>query len=297
MKKDFVKNQYVKEVDDLFSNLSGFSFDSYLSNVYDKKVPNYFKKYLKPEKKHVESLASELNGYFEGIQNNLYENIRNNPRGAMKTSLENLLFGNAENKEVFSTKISETVEELSYATNVLAAEGYKIWNVKYNTPGVGRIARGKLKKLIGEEDLPEFDETKKKIEKLKESTYLFLDYVGFDSEKKISVEDVGNRYQERMKSYGDFTDSRRLLVYDLDSELYEPKNAKQKKEIFDESVKVEWISNRGSKLEEMTESERNVDFERFNRRKEKQRQREFIGSNYNSWWEKLIGYVGLIFNF
>jgi hypothetical protein len=297
MKKNYRKGQYEKGIDNLFSSLSGFSLDNYLSNIYAEKVPGYFKKYLKPEKKYIENLAFELNDYVNRIQENLYENIRNNPSGAMKSSLEDLLFGNSKNKEAFCSKISETVEELSYATNILVAEGYKIWNVKYNTPGIGRVTINKLAGLTGQTDLPEFHETQQKIGELKNKTYDFLDYMGFDSENKIDSTEAANRYQEKMKSYGKYCDSRRLLAYDLESGRHKPLNASQEQEVFDKQVENDWVFSRGSKLEKMTESERNIDFEKFSRRKERQRRKDFAGHNYNSWWEKAIGYIGWFFGF
>ena len=295
MKKDFMKNQYEKGIDQLFSNMTGFNFDNYLSNIYNQKVPNYFKKYLAPEKEYVENLAFELNDYLSDIQNNLHKNIRNNPKKAMKTNLEDLIFRNEKEKQNFCNKIFNSVEELSYATNVLAAEAYKIWNVKYNTPGIGKIARKKLKDITGEEDLPEFSETKNKIENLKQETYIFLEYFGFDSNEELDQEVIKKAYQNKMKSFGDYTDGRRLLAYDLGNGTHEPKNARQEQEIFEENTLNQWGQSRGSKLEEMTESERNVDFEKFRQRKVKQRKKEAMGNNYNSWWEKLVAYVGYFF--
>jgi hypothetical protein len=39
------------------------------------------------------------------------------------------------------------------------------------------------------------------------------------------------------------------------------------------------------------------DCEKFRRRKEKQRKRDFLGHEYTFWWEKLIGYIGYLFGF
>jgi hypothetical protein len=238
---------------------------------------------------YLEDLAGELNEYVQEICKNFCNNLRDNPKECLKKSLENLLFNSKLDKENFSSKIYDTIEEINYASKILTAEGYRIWNVKYNTPIIGNIVRKKLKNFYGNEDLPKFCKLEKDIDEIKNNTCSFLSYLGFDSEKKISKDEIKVKYQERMKSYGSFTDNRRLLAYDLESGRYLPKNAQEELENFEKNIEEEYFK--------MNLKPNDINFEEYRKTKKKQRNLEFIKSNYNSWWEKFFGYIGYFFGF
>ena len=179
--------------------------------------------------------------------------------------------------------MAESVEELNYAAEIAAAEAYEIWNVKVNTPGIGRIAKSILKRRTGASDLPQFEETKSMIKGVSGKIYSFLDYVGFLPKGNISRKEAGKRYQQKMKSYGKFTDSRRLKAYDLDEGVESPKNASENKKDFERETIEEYNA--------MEHSEDGISFREFKRKKENKRKLEAIRSPYNSWWEKMVGYI------
>lgn len=292
METEFMKEQYTKGIDNLFSSFSQFNFNEYISSLYDRKIPSSLKRDLKPERAYIEGLASEVNDYLTEIQENLYSQIRNNPKKALGTSLENLIFGSEKGKKEFSSKISDAVEEISYVAEILATKKYKMWNNKCNIPIIGKIARMELKSIIGQDDLPEFKKTIIKINKLKENIYSFLDSLGLEVEDILSKNEIKKRYHTKMKSYGELTDDRRLLAYDLDCGLHEPRNAREEKELFEQEIFEQWFKFNESKLGRMTEFEKHTDFQKFIREKERERRLKAINHSYNSWWEKLIGYLG-----
>ena len=190
MNQEYVQNLFERKTNNILASLSYNGLDNYVSRIYNQKVPDYIKQYLAPERKYIDNLAHELNGHIYGMQRNFFKNIRDNPKEAMKKTLEELLFSSKEKKEEFGAKVSDTVEELSYAAQVMAAKGYEIWTVKYNTPVVGNFARRELRRRTGREDLPTFEETKRNIDALKQSTYNFLEYTGFDSHHRMPEESV-----------------------------------------------------------------------------------------------------------
>lgn len=280
---------YEKSIDFVFSKFGELSLDKYVNDIYERNVPLYFKKYLEPERRYIKDLSSELNVYFDNIKENIYSSLKNNPKETLGRSLEELLFLEKEDKEEFSNKLAESIEELVYVAEIMSAEGYRIWNIKSNIPGIGRIAKKKLKKYTGKEDLPSFEETKKEIKKLKEQAYSLLDYLGFSAEKRPPTSKIKQKYHQRMYSYGKMGDERRLLYYDLESGFESPKNNAESREEFEEEIRKEY-----SNLEKAVKGQT---FFEFKRDKERQRKLEAIQSPYNSWWEKFIGYVFYIFGF
>jgi hypothetical protein len=286
---------YQKGIDSLFSGINRFNFEEYVSNMYNNKVPDYIKKYLKPEAEYISELSSEMNNSIETIKENFYKNIKEDPKIALEKTLEEILFPSKKFKEDFSRKISESVEELGYTSEIALAEAYKIWKVKYNTPGVGYFAKKKLKEYTGREDLPKFEEAKDKIKEIKENTYSFLEYLGFENKSKLFREEVMKRYQKRMKSYGELSNGRRLLAYDLREEIEKPTNASEDNEEFQESIKEYYSKSKKIKLEDIAEED--FEFISYKRDKERQRKMEYTRSNYNSWFEKILGYISYIFGF
>jgi len=291
--KDFVidKSLYEKGIDSMFSKIGNLNAEDYLNNLYEEKVPEYFKNYIKPEKKYLSEIGSEFNQYINKIKDNVYDSLRNHPKESLEgLTLKVNLFSSKEDKDEFTRKISDSLEELSYAAEVMTAEGYRIWDVKSHMPGIGRIAKKQLKKYSGEEDLPPYREIKDKINDLKEGTYSILEDLGLSSKRRMPKNKVRKKYQERMKSYGIFTNDRRLLAYDLENGFEIPKNNYETDTEFKKEIMKDYSQLEKTAVEVPTFSE-------FKNKKERERQLEMIKSPYNSWWEKIVGYISYFFGF
>jgi hypothetical protein len=275
-------------LDGMLRKIPDFNIQREVSKFYYGKIPPYLGQYFKPELKYVLDIAGEINPYLSSIRKNLIDSFKQNPQKAMKTSLEGLLFPSQEFKEELCSKVRESVEEVAYAAEIAAIEGYKIWEVKSNLPLIGKVAKGKLKKAIGQEDLPPFKYVKKEIEDFKQKAYDFLEYIGFNSDKKITRGDIRKRYQQRMKGFG--YDDRRLLEYDYHEGLSSPRNSRENDEIFRKEVQREY--EKKSRLGKLVNEET---FSSYFQDKKRERQREFINSEYNSFWEKIISGIAYFF--
>ncbi len=294
MVKDKMTKQTTKEEEyssllkSALSKFSPFNLKNYLYQFYQK-IPSSIERYLEPEKDYLDNLADEINPYLNSIRQNLINSISKNPKIAMKTSLEGLLFPSQDFKEDLCSKIKESVEEISYTAEIAAVEGYKIWEVKSNLPIIEKIAKSKIKKYFSEEDLPTFDYTKKQIINFKGKIYGFLNYIGFNSDKKIKKSEIRNKYQRRMKKLG--YDNRRLLEYDYYNRLHIPLNAKESEEFFKKKIKEEYREE--FKSGRLSDEET---FSTYYQDKKRERQKKFINSEYNSFWEKIICSVGYFFS-
>jgi len=236
-KQTLKEEEYYSFLNGALSKLPNFNLKNYLYQFYQK-IPSSIERYLEPEMDYLDNLTEEINPYFGSIRQNLINLISKDPKRAMKTSLENLLFPSQEFKENLCSKIKESIEEISYVAEIAAVEGYKIWEVKFNLPIIGKIAKKKIKEYIHQEDLPPFNYAKKQIINFKEKIYDFLNYIGFNSDKKIRKSEIRDKYQRRMKKLG--YDNRRLLEYDYHSKLHLPLNAKENEEFFKKKIQEEY---------------------------------------------------------
>lgn len=275
-------------LDGMLNKIHNFDIKEEISNFYYRKIPPYLGQYSKPELKYALDIAGEINPYFNSIKKNLIDSFKQNPQKAMKTSLEELLFPSQEFKEELCSKARESIEEIAYVAEIAAVEGYKIWEIKSNLPLIGKIAKRKLKKATRQEDLPSFRYVKKEIEEFKQKAYGFLEYMGFNSNKKNTKGEIRKKYQQRMKKFG--YDNRRLLEYDYHNKLHLPLNARENEEIFEKEVQREYEekSNLGKLINEET-------FSSYLQYKKREQQREFINSEYNSFWEKIISGIAYFF--
>ncbi len=280
-----------KGLDWMFQTFGKVDVAAKVMEMYDQKLPRYLQQYTQPEKRYLEDLGSELDQYARRIRQNIYDSIRNHPRESLEgLTLKVTLFSSEEEKANFSQKVSDSIEELSYASKIAVAEAYRIWNVKSNIPIIGKIAKKKMQEYLGTTDFPSYRLVESKIEEIKNQAHEVQTYLGFSPARRLSQEEVQKKYQERMAFYGKFTDGRRLLAYDLDHGLETPKNNLENELEFNSRL-VEEYSILGG------EDNNRISFSKFRRRKIRERQLEAIRSPYNSWWEKLIGYIGYFFGF
>ncbi len=284
--RDANEKLYGDFIDNLNSRIPTFNLENYFDSFYEGKTPFYLRKYFEPERKYFKGLARELNPYVEEIRENFCNSLRKNPKEVMSTKLEDLLFLSGEFKDKFGKKIGETLEEASYAGEIASVEGYKIWNVKYNLPIIGRITRRKLRQKIGLDDLPSFAYIKDKIREVKSQAYSFLDYLGFNYSPNLSKSEIRERYHQRMRRNG--YENRRLLEYDYNEKRHLPLNAKESEDEFREEIKKEY-----SQLGVVSGGE---NFEKYYKSRKKERRKEFVESKYNSFGERLVCYVGMFFN-
>lgn len=282
MLKSLNKENYNSILNGILSKIPSFNLKSLVNNLYYGKLPSYFRNYLEPEFDYLEEVAEEINPYLNTLRKNLIGQIQEDPKKALKSSLESLLFPSQKYKEKFCEKIKESVEEVSYVAEIGAVEGYKIWEVKFNLPFIGKIAKSKLKEEIGKEDLPCFDYVKKEISRVKEEIYDFFDYLGFSSDKTFSHEYIRNKYHNKMNKLNH--PERRLLEYDYNSGFHIPLNAKESENLFNKKIKEDY--NLQDEIK---------DFNYYTFKRKEEREKEFIQSDYNSIWEKLICYISEFF--
>jgi len=281
------QEKYRKILESLNSQVPVFDLEAFFESFYEKKMPESLKRYFVPEKRYISRLAKELNSYFIKIGKNIRTSLKKGPKEVLNTRLEDLLFSSPECKEELGKKLRESLEEASYALEIGAVEAYQIWNIKYNLPIIGKIARRRLKKRIGQEDLPSFEYSLDKLDEIKKKACSFLGFMGFDSYPKLSKSEIRDRYHRRMRQEG--FNRRRLLEYDYHEKRHTPKNAREVEEKFIEKARTEF-----SRLEEISNG---VTLEDYLNIKRRERQKEFISSDYNSFGEKLISYIGRFFNF
>lgn len=288
-------NSYKTSIDSLFENVLNLDFHDYVNNVFSENIPSTLQKYFIPEKRYINDLVGELNPYLNEFRENLHTNLRNFSGSSWGKTLDEIVFGDEKKRKEFSEKLLETVEELDYIAKVSSAQIYDIWVVKSNLPGIGKFVRkavkGKNDRVFEEEDLVDYSSLLNYFNEIKDNTHSFLESKGLSSEKKISEEEVFERYQKRMISYGKMSDGKRLISYDLKNNFKHPKNSREAEKEFDEKIRSEY-SQKKSSLEGSVK-----DFEYYKKRRRRERAIEFIKSDYNSWWEKLISYVSLFFGF
>jgi hypothetical protein len=285
---------YKSLLDSLSSKIYALDLDSELVHFYGSKVPAFIRKYFVPEKRYAQSITRELNVHLAGFRKNLFDSFQN-PQKALKTTLEDLIFNSPQIKEEFCSKLEEGLEEATYALEVGAVKAYEIFNVKANLPIIGTILKRKLQKsnefwkILGEspsDDLPKFDVIKSKIYETKEQAHNLLKYLGLSTDKKFAQEDIRTKYNNRM---GKFAYDRIALESAYHSGN-KPKNYSEDRKQFYAEMQNMLKTVGGDNNPRGLSSFIDYYFERT-----RERQKNFINSQYNSLGEKIIAYIGYLF--
>ena len=264
--KEWINQAYFNLLNNYLNKANEIDVSDFSERMFAQNFPSTLQRYFQPEKQYLESIAKELNPYFQDFTLEIRKNFAPGFLKIKKRNLENLFsFSDEKKQKEFCNKLNQITEEISYATEISLAEFYRIWEVKYNLPIVGNFWKKALKEKTGEEDLPDIETSKRFIkQELNELKEILKEYSGNLKIDSVSKEDTIRNYHNRMHK---ISNNRRLLAYDYEAGMYTPKPAKE--------------SLNG--LEKLTLQEKT------------KRTKNYIKSDYNGFFERLLSNIGLFF--